>query len=220
MLNVLYLYDEIENDSILSKINKCYFKISKQKVSSTIKVNVQSKSEIIIMDDKSYDKLTPKGFNLLKIVNHNPKIVIVSDNKDNKLAVDLILDSSLDMDTFTNKLLELLPVEHKYFCDDLLICHQENIKLDKNTNLVYKDNQLVYLSKAELKLLRLFLENKGQELERNKIKSIICSENNKREADSLRIVDVYVKNLRRKADIDCIKSIKGVGYEWRLKKQH
>lgn len=62
----------------------------------------------------------------------------------------------------------------------------------------------------ELKLLELLLAHSGQALTREQILNQIWGEE---EAPFDRVIDVYVKNLRKKLNLTCIVTVKGVGYK-------
>ena len=65
----------------------------------------------------------------------------------------------------------------------------------------------------EIKLLAVLLENAGQVVSRDQILDRIWGEE---ESPFDRVVDVYVKNLRKKLQLDCIITVKGVGYKLEL----
>lgn len=65
----------------------------------------------------------------------------------------------------------------------------------------------------EIKLLSLLLEHAGQALSREQILDRIWGEE---ESPFDRVVDVYVKNLRKKLCLECIVTVKGVGYKIEL----
>lgn len=65
----------------------------------------------------------------------------------------------------------------------------------------------------EIQLLAYLLENAGQVVNRNQILDKIWKEE---ESPYDRVVDVYVKNLRKKLHLDCIVTVKGVGYKMEL----
>lgn len=65
----------------------------------------------------------------------------------------------------------------------------------------------------EIKLLAYLLENAGQVVNREQILDRIWGEE---ESPYDRVVDVYVKNLRKKLHLDCIVTVKGVGYKLEL----
>ena len=62
----------------------------------------------------------------------------------------------------------------------------------------------------ELDLLRLLVEHQGLVLSRTQILDAVWGD------DSYvldRLVDTYIKNLRKKLHLDCIKTVKGIGYK-------
>lgn len=65
----------------------------------------------------------------------------------------------------------------------------------------------------EVMVLALLLEHRGQVLSREQILNHIWGE---KEAPYDRVVDVYVKNLRKKLHLDCIVTVKNVGYKIEL----
>lgn len=65
----------------------------------------------------------------------------------------------------------------------------------------------------EIKVLAYLAEHAGQVLSREQILDSICDND---EAPFDRVVDVYIKNLRKKLHLDCIITVKGVGYKMEL----
>ena len=72
-------------------------------------------------------------------------------------------------------------------------------------------NEPVDVTPKEIKLLRLLIEHKGQALTREQILDRLWEFE---EAPLDRVIDVYIKNLRKKLHLDCIKTVKGVGYKY------
>lgn len=66
----------------------------------------------------------------------------------------------------------------------------------------------VDLKPKEVELLKLLLENPKVTLRREQILEELWKD----ELPYDRVIDVYIKNLRKKLQIDCIKTVKGVGY--------
>lgn len=62
----------------------------------------------------------------------------------------------------------------------------------------------------EIKLLELLLAHPGQAMTREQILTQIWGEE---EGPYDRVIDVYVKNLRKKLCLECIVTVKGVGYK-------
>lgn len=62
----------------------------------------------------------------------------------------------------------------------------------------------------EIDLLKLLLDHKGLVLSRSQILNAVWGD------DSYvidRIVDSYIRNLRKKLELDCIVTVKGIGYK-------
>lgn len=65
----------------------------------------------------------------------------------------------------------------------------------------------------EIKVLAYLVEHAGQVLTREQILDRIWGND---EVPFDRVVDVYIKNLRKKLNLDCIVTVKGVGYKLEL----
>lgn len=76
-------------------------------------------------------------------------------------------------------------------------------------------NEPVDVTPKEIKLLRLLIEHTGQALTREQILDSLWEFE---EAPLDRVIDVYIKNLRKKLYLDCIKTVKGVGYKYEEKR--
>lgn len=74
----------------------------------------------------------------------------------------------------------------------------------------YQDME-VDIKPKEIKLLHLLIEHAGQVLSRDQILDRMWESE---EAPIDRVIDVYIKNLRKKLYLDCIKTVKGVGYKY------
>lgn len=68
----------------------------------------------------------------------------------------------------------------------------------------------VDLKPKEILLLKLLLEHPNQVLTRDQILDCLWKE----EAPMDRVIDVYIKNLRKKLHLDCIVTVKGIGYKY------
>lgn len=75
------------------------------------------------------------------------------------------------------------------------------------------DGQDAQLTPKEIKLLELLLSRPGQVMSREQILDRLWGED---ESPYDRVIDVYVKNLRKKLRLDCIVTVKGVGYKVEL----
>ena len=90
-----------------------------------------------------------------------------------------------------------------------------NVTVDFAGYTANDENGKIDITPKEIDLLRLFVEHSGLVLTRSQI------------LDDLwgydypiidRTIDTYVKNLRKKLRLDCIVTVKGVGYKYEVKK--
>lgn len=83
------------------------------------------------------------------------------------------------------------------------------IKLDPIAHLVYKDSELIDLSRREFVLLSILLENSGKVMTREKIIQSIYGWGDDIDSNAL---EVHIHNLRKKVGEDVILTVRGVGY--------
>lgn len=86
-----------------------------------------------------------------------------------------------------------------------------DIEIDEDKHIVKNKGEIVELSKKEYDLLLLLLKNIGLVVSREKILDRVWKSNY---YTGDRTVDVYISKLREKLPVlvDCIKTVKGVGY--------
>ncbi|MDF9866557.1 DNA-binding response OmpR family regulator [Bacilli bacterium PM5-3] len=92
-----------------------------------------------------------------------------------------------------------------------LISQAEKLEVNYEKNTIYHNSQAIHVTQLEFNLLVLFLENKNKLLKREQIIENIWHE---AEDSNLRKVDSFVKSLRKKLNLKCIKSVRGQGYKW------
>lgn len=73
------------------------------------------------------------------------------------------------------------------------------------------DGQIVDVTAKELAVLKLLVEHQGQVLSRSQILDHVWASHEDPPFD--RVVDVYIKQLRKKLLLDCIVTVKNVGYK-------
>lgn len=84
-----------------------------------------------------------------------------------------------------------------------------DIEIDFDTHVSRKGGREVDLKLKEIQLLKFMSEHPNRVLSRSQLIDGIYGFD---EAPLERVIDVYVKNLRKKLGIDCIKTVKGAGY--------
>ena len=77
------------------------------------------------------------------------------------------------------------------------------------------NNSVVEISAKEIEVLKYLLLNEGRALTRKQILENVWKESENIPFD--RVIDVYIKDLRKKFGLDCIKTIRNIGYK--LEKQ-
>ena len=85
---------------------------------------------------------------------------------------------------------------------------REGVMVDFLEYRGYLNGVDVDLKPKEVELLKLLIENPKVTLRREQILEELWKD----ELPYDRVIDVYIKNLRKKLQIDCIKTVKGVGY--------
>ncbi|MHC5268766.1 response regulator transcription factor [Enterococcus sp. LJL98] len=77
--------------------------------------------------------------------------------------------------------------------------------------------KVVDLKPKEIQVLKLLITHKNQVLSREQILSSLWTED---EAPLDRVIDVYIKNLRKKLGLNCLVTVKGVGYKYEESKEN
>lgn len=97
--------------------------------------------------------------------------------------------------------------------DENKILHIDNIRIDPVQFLVFVDGVEIVLAKKEFELLYLLASAPGRVFLRNEILNKVWG------ADVIvgdRTIDVHIRKIRQKLDLDCIATVKGVGYKFLL----
>ena len=166
-----------------------------------LKIFEENEIDLMILDI-----MMPKkdGFEVLQEIRKSSNVPVlilsaVEDEKSQIKSFDLMVDG------YVNKPFSL-PVLSKRV-EALLKRHYGNYNLWK-----YKDADV---KPKEVDILKLLLENENKVLSREQILDNVWYDSD--EAPYDRVVDVYIKNLRKKLKLDCIVTVKNVGYKLTLK---
>lgn len=95
--------------------------------------------------------------------------------------------------------------------DGKSILHVNNITIDPQRYLVIVDGKEIVLAKKEFELLYLLASKPGKVFLRNEILSSVWG------TDVIvgdRTIDVHIRKIRQKIGIDCLTTVKGVGYKF------
>lgn len=89
----------------------------------------------------------------------------------------------------------------------------ENLTIDPERFLVIVDGKEIILAKKEFELLYLLAQKPGRVFLRNEILNQVWG-NDVIVGD--RTIDVHIRKIRQKLGVDCITTVKGVGYKFEL----
>lgn len=85
----------------------------------------------------------------------------------------------------------------------------QNVQLNTENYKVFVEGKEIPLTAREFDILRLLMENQGRVFTREQLLDIIW------DYDYLgddKIINTHIKNIRKKLGVDCIETIRGVGY--------
>ena len=85
------------------------------------------------------------------------------------------------------------------------------IEIDFEGYSARKNGENIDLKPKEIKLIELLLKYEGKVLTRAQILDNLW---NIEESPNDRVIDVYIKNIRKKLLLDCIVTVKGIGYKF------
>ena len=99
----------------------------------------------------------------------------------------------------------------KTFGEDLREFNYQETKIDFVSFRAEIAGQAVEVKPKELEILKYLFLNEGRVLKREQIIENVWKESEEIPFD--RVIDVYIKELRKKLKLDCIYTVRGVGYK-------
>ena len=87
----------------------------------------------------------------------------------------------------------------------------KNVDVNFNSYTVKLNGENLDINAKELEILKFLLDHEGQALTRMQIIENVWKETEDIPYD--RVIDVYIKELRKKLQLDCITTIRNVGYK-------
>ena len=91
----------------------------------------------------------------------------------------------------------------------------KNVEVDFESYKAFLDGKEVDMNAKEFEILHFLLENKDRVLTRDQILDNVWKDSEDIPYD--RVIDVYIKELRKKLKLDCIVTIRNVGYKLELR---
>ena len=87
----------------------------------------------------------------------------------------------------------------------------KNIDVNFTSYTAKINDENIDINAKELEILKCLLDNEGQVLTKKQINDNVWKETEEVPYD--RVIDVYIKELRKKLELDCIITIRNVGYK-------
>lgn len=87
----------------------------------------------------------------------------------------------------------------------------KNVEINFTSYTAKVDGEEVEINAKELEVLKFLLNNEGRAMSRDKIIDNVWKETDEIPYD--RVIDVYIKELRKKLGLDCIVTVRNVGYK-------
>lgn len=160
------------------------------------------------------DIMLPKldGFQIVEqMENKNIPIIFLSAKNDVSTIVKGLKNGGQDYITKPFEPLELLArIELRIENKEEKEYSFKNIKINKRTRTVYKDNEIIYLAPKEYELFMLLVEEQNRVLTRDEILNKVWDINAQIET---RTVDYHIQQLRKKLDLkENIVTVNKIGY--------
>lgn len=164
------------------------------------------------------DLMMPKrsGFEVLKEIkgNHDIPVIVLSalgDEATQLQVFDMYADDHVtkpfSLVLLAKRIKSLL--RRYYVIEDLW--HYHDVTVDFTSYRAHYKNEEVPIKPKELLVLKCLIQHKNQVLSREQILEAISNDVADLPLD--RVVDVYIRNLRKKLDLDCIVTVKNAGYK-------
>ncbi|MGL4972735.1 MAG: response regulator transcription factor [Culicoidibacterales bacterium] len=215
MTRILVVEDDMYILELIEEFLKAqqYEVVSKTDGISGLETAIQEEFDLVLLD-----VMLPQldGFSVCKMIRNKKDVPIImltalQEEQDQIRGFENLADDFISKPFSFNVLIKrieaLLRRSQPLHQTNVLQCGGIIVNRDAYT-LTYENNQIECTVK-EFDLFVYLLENLGKVLTRDQIIDHVWGYDYY--ADS-RIVDAHIKNLRKKLPIDCIKTIKGVGY--------
>ncbi len=175
----------------------------------------------LIITDIMMENMDGKQFTMLvrKENTHIPIIMLTAKSQEEDeiqgfdIGVDDYIKKPFSINVFVKRVktqLKRAKLEPVY--EDKLT--YDNIILDLNQFVAFRDGEEINLTLKEFKILEFLMKNPNMVLSREEIIEQVWGINY---FGDTRIIDTHIKNIRRKLNVENIKTIKGVGYNFNVK---
>ena len=160
------------------------------------------------------------GFEVLEEVRKTSKVPILMltalhDEETQVRTFELLVDGFIQKPFSLVVLHKQIEAGLKRHYGEMDVWNYENTSVNFTSFEARVNGQIVEVTAKELAILKLLVEHHGQVLSRAQILDHVWAEHEDPPFD--RVVDVYIKQLRKKLLLDCIVTVKNVGYKLELR---
>lgn len=219
MAKILVVEDDVTTNSLVSDylVEAGHTVFSAYDGLEALKLFRKKAAELIILDI-----MLPNadGIQVLKEIRKTSSVPILiltalSDEKAQISGFDALADDYVikpfSMVLLGKRVLALLRRAGKVLENDIWRCG--NISVDFNGYLAEKDGEPIELAPKEIQLLKLLIENAGRVMTREKLIDSIWGIDTPLYE---RTIDTYIRRVRQKLDLNCITTVKGIGYRFEV----
>lgn len=160
------------------------------------------------------------GFEVLEEVRKTSKVPILMltalhDEETQVRTFELLVDGFIQKPFSLVVLHKQIEAVLKRYYGEMDVWNYESTSVNFTSFEARVNGQIVEVTAKELAILKLLVEHQGQVLSRAQILDHVWAEHEDPPFD--RVVDVYIKQLRKKLLLDCIVTVKNVGYKLELR---
>lgn len=218
MMNLLLVEDEIKlSEALTVLISRAGYQVDTALDGLTALHMIREKTYDIIILDRMLPQLD--GLSVLKEIrrdkNTTPVLFLTAKDAPNERVIGLEAgaDDYLVKPFFTEELLARIKVLTRRNANETSdgVIKSDVLTLYKLHGEVHKGDEKIQLTVKESALLALLMQNSGQVLTKERIMEKIWGY----DSDAgIANVDLYIYYLRKKLNVSCIKTIRGIGYSF------
>ena len=146
----------------------------------------------------------------IKERNNNNNEIKIKDNIDTNLA-DGYIEKPFSLPVLKVRIDSLIKKNYGH----LETFEYKDLSVNFNSYTAKINDEEIDVNAKELDVLKCLLDNNGQVLTRMQIIDYVWKDSEEIPYD--RVIDVYIKELRKKLQLDCITTIRNVGYKLEIK---
>ncbi|TGY91106.1 response regulator transcription factor [Petralouisia muris] len=215
--NILIMEDEISIQNIIRAFleNEGYFvTCADDGVQGLIEFR-KKKYDLVLLDI-----MMPKmdGYTVCKMLRSETNVPIImltalDDDESQMKGFDTLVDDYItkpfSMPLVLRRIKAVLRRTDRELDDNMSVISCQNLQLDLKSYQVFRSGENVPLTIREFEILKILMENPGHVFSRDNLLNSVWGYDYY--GDS-KIVNTHIKNIRKKLGVDCIETIRGVGY--------